>query len=251
MLVQAEEQSVREFKIETDATSERRESRIRLLSWGAVLFLVASTVLLFFLHSLRLKSDRIVGWLAALTIIGAVIGAYIVAFRQGMQRFKRQMVILLSDREIVRKRRGWPDVKIAFSEIGDLREEPSWLVVDSLEPRRRIIVPKEVQGFESLRAELAKQHLLVVLAKRPMMGPAMKGTVFAAISVLCWAAVLWFRDMTLVLVAGAVGLGFLVSESYRLWVLLRRGPKRFLLLVCLSLAWLAALVLICIRVVRR
>ena len=59
---------MREFRIETDATSERREFRMRLFSWGAVLFLVASTVLLFFLHSLRLKSDRIVGWLAAFTI---------------------------------------------------------------------------------------------------------------------------------------------------------------------------------------
>jgi hypothetical protein len=197
-----------------------------------------------------LKPDRIVGWLAAFTIIGAVMAAYIVAFQQGMQRFKHQMVILLSDREIVRKRRGWPDVKIAFSEISNLHEEPSWLVVESVEPRRRIIVPKEVQGFESLRAELAKQHPLVVLAKRPVKGTAIKGIVFAAISVLCWAAVLWFRDMTLALIAGVVGLGFLVSESYRLWVLLRHGPKRFLVLVCLGLAWLAALILISIRVVR-
>jgi hypothetical protein len=237
-----------EFMIVTDATSERRESRIRLLSWGAVVFLVASTVLLFFLHSLRLKADPTLRWLVAFTIFGAVIGAYIVAFRQGMQRFKREMVFLLSDKEIVRKRRGWPDVKIAFSEIADLREEPSWLIVESIEPRKRIIVPKEVKGFESLRAELAKQHPLFAQAKLPVKGTALKGTVFATISVLSWVAVLWLRDKRLVLIAGAVGLGFLVSESYRLWVLLRRGPRRLFLRLCLGLVCLAALVLIYVRV---
>jgi hypothetical protein len=79
---------------------------------------------------------------------------------------------------------------------------------------------------------------------------AMKAIAFAAISVLCWSAVLWSRNMTLFLVAGTVGLGFLVAESYRVWVLLRRGSKRFLVMVCLGFAWVAALVLICIRFVR-
>jgi hypothetical protein len=80
-------------------------------------------------------------------------------------------------------------------------------------------------------------------------GDTIERTVSAAISHLCWAAVLWFRDMTLVLVAGAVALGFLVSESYRLWVCSVVVRSAFCA-GCLGLAWLATLVLICMRVVR-
>jgi len=245
MLVREGEHSLREYKIETDVTRDRREFRIRLLSWGAVLVLVASTVLLFFLHSLRLRSDPIFGWLAALTIIGAVVCAYIMAFRQGMQRFRRQVVILLSDKEIFRKRRGWPDVRIAFSQIGALYERPGWLVVESVEPHRRIAVPTEVDGFASLRTELAKHGSIVAQPQRSLLG-----FIPIVVSVLCWGVVLWSKAPNVVTAAAAIAMVLLAWESVRLYMRLRQSPKRLIVLAWVGLGWVAAILLVYFRVLR-
>jgi hypothetical protein len=53
---------------------------------------------------------------------------------------------------------GHPDIEIAFSEIETLREELRWLVITTAEPRRKIAVPNDVNGYELLRAELVKHH---------------------------------------------------------------------------------------------
>ncbi len=48
------------------------------------------------------------------------------------------MVFVLNDNEIAQKRTGYPDVKIAFSEIATLREELRWLIIKTAKPGRRL-----------------------------------------------------------------------------------------------------------------
>ena len=69
-------------------------------------------------------------------------------------------------------------------------------------------------------------------------------------SILSWAAVLWFKDVRVVIAAGAVAVATLAFRSCRLWTLLHRRSKRSLLWVSLGFTWLAALLLIYLRVVR-
>ena len=186
------EQSMREFKIETDALSKRRETRVRLLSWGTVLSLVGVIVLLFVLRFLGLlRADSALRWLVGLAMLGAVLGFYIEAVRLGMQREKRRMLFVLSDKEIIRKRDGWPDDKIAFSEIDGVYDRHGWLVVESAEPRRKIPIPHEVSGFEELRAELAKHHLFSAQAKPPRAKLAWTNVVVWIVSILSWASVIF------------------------------------------------------------
>ena len=112
---------MREFKIEGDAL--RRESRIRLLSWGIVLLLLAITVLLFALGvNGVLGASSSLGFLFVFTLLGTVAGACILACREALNYAERQMIFILSDNGIIRKRQGYPDVKIAFSEINTLSE---------------------------------------------------------------------------------------------------------------------------------
>ncbi len=189
------EQSMREFKIETDALSKRRETRVRLLSWGTVLSLFAMTVLIYvlgFMGLLSAGSDlRWLAWLSVPAIFGAVIGASILACREALRRAEREMVFVLDDNGIVRRRKGYPDEKIAFSEIGALSEEMRWLVIYSIEPRRKIAIPHDVKGFDALRAELAKHHSLSAHAKPWRAKLSWTGLVVTIMSILSWAAVIF------------------------------------------------------------
>src|ERR1700688_877939 len=144
-----------EFKIEADALSKKRGIKFNFLSWGTVLSLLAITVLIFilgFLGLLRADSDlHWLAWLAVPATLGAVIGACILACREALRCAEREMVFVLDDNGIVRKRKGFPEVKIAFSEVDTLGEELRWLVVKSIEPRRKIAIPNDVKGFEVMR----------------------------------------------------------------------------------------------------
>lgn len=235
---------MQEFKIENDAL--KREARFRMLSWGTVLLLVAiATLLLVLRGSGYIGDDSRLGGLFVLTILSAAIIAIILAPREGLHRAERRTVFALDDKRIVRKRQGYPDVEIAFSEIETLREELRWLVVTSTEPRRKIAVPKNVSGYELIRAELAKHHPLSARVALPL-----KGAALLMVSILSWAGVLTFRDVRAVIAAGTVAVAALALGSYRARTLLRHSSKRPLLWASLGFAWLAALLLIYLRVVR-
>jgi hypothetical protein len=70
------------------------------------------------------------------------------------------------------------------------------------------------------------------------------------VSILSWAAVMWFSDLRVVIPAGAIALITLASGSHRLWTLLYRSSKRPLLWTSLGFAWLVAFLLIYLRVAR-
>jgi hypothetical protein len=240
---------MREFKIETDTPNER-EAKGRLLSWGLVLLLFAMTVLIFvlgFQGLLSVGSDlHWLGWLGLPASLGAVIGASVLAIREALRRAERKMVFVLDENGIVRKREGFPEVRIAFSDVDTLGEELRWLVVKSTEPYRKIAIPNNVRGFEVIRAELTKHHALAA----PVNKLPLKSAAPVIISVLSWAAVLWARDVRLVIPAAVVAMTLLALGSRRMWTLFRRGPKRLFPLVFLGVAWLSALLLIYLRVVR-
>ncbi len=233
-----------EYRIETDASTKRHEMRIRLLSWGTVLLLIAITVLIFALRFLGLlAADSDLRYLAVLAMLGAVAGATILAFREGLRLAEREMVFVLDHNGIVRRREGFPDVRIAFSEISALTDEMRWLVIYSVEPRRKIAVPNDVRGFEVIRSELAKHHALFSAQAKP----PMKGAALTIMSILSWAAVLWFRDPRAVIAAAAIALTLLALGSHRLWTLLRRGQNQWLAILYLGIAWFTAILLIYIR----
>jgi hypothetical protein len=114
----------------------------------------------------------------------------------------------------------------SFGGNGDrvVREELRWLVIYSTEPRRKIAIPNNVAGFETIRAELVSRHLVFVRAK-----VSSRSFALPAISILSWAAMLLFRDVTVVIAAGVIALISLAVASHHLWILLHRGPRRLLI----------------------
>jgi hypothetical protein len=239
-----EEEAMPEFRIENDAL--RRDARFRVLSWGTVLLLLAvATFLLALRDSGYIGDSSALRSLFFLTIISAAVTAIFLAPREGLRRVESKMVFALDDNRIIRRRQGYPDVEVAFSEIETLREELRWLVVVSTEPQRKIAVPRDVSGYELIRAELAKHHPL-----SPRVTSPLKGKALLTVSALSWAGVLWFRDVRAIIAAGIVAVVTLGFGSYRVWTLLYRRSRRRLLWISLGLAWLVALLLIYLRLVR-
>jgi hypothetical protein len=238
---------VPEFKIEGDAL--RREARIRMLSWGSVLLLLGATVLLFTLGVFGdLSASPDLRWLFVLTGLGTVVGACVVGFREALRLAERQTVFVLNDDEIVRKRKGYPDVKIAFSEIATLREELRWLIIKTAEPQRKIAIPNTVSGYDAICAELAKHHPLSARVDRVEI--PLKTTALLAAAIISWTAAMWSRDVGVVILSGTAGLITLAIGSHSVWTALHSRVKRPLLWASLGGAWLMAILVIYLRVVR-
>ena len=236
-----------EFKIEGDAL--RREARIRMLSWGSVLLMLGVTILLFALGvSGDLSASPDLRWLFVLTGLGTVVGACVVGAREALRLAERQMVFVLNDDEIVRKRKGYPDVKIAFSEIATLREELRWLIIKTAEPQRKIAIPNTVSGYDAICAELAKHHPLSARVDRVEI--PLKTTALLAAAIISWTAAMWSRDVGVVILSGTAGLITLAIASHSVWTVLHSRVKRPLLWASLGGAWLMAILVIYLRVVR-
>jgi hypothetical protein len=236
-----------EFRVAPTASTQSRDRWIRLIVWSAVLVLSGITLFAVYgTHSVSRETNTALTWLAVLIVAGVIVGARFLAVRLGLERVERQLIFVLTDKDLVRRRSGWPDVKIAFPEINALYEQHGWLVVESSEPHRKIAIPEGVEGFRSLRAELATHHPIIIQPQRPQ-----SRLIPVVASVLCWGLVLLSKDNTLVRIAGIAALILLAWESIRLYRKLRHGPERFLLWTWIGLGWVAAILVLYFRVVRR
>ncbi len=202
MSTDTREQSVREFRIETGAPNKRREILLLCgVTLAPIVGVLVEVFLAVFVFQLNQNRSPASHWLFPLTVMGTLIGGYIVAFRVafrlGMQRVKRGTVFALSDKEIIRRRDGWPDDRVAFSEINGLYESPGVLVIESTEPLMRISIPREVDGFDEIRAELVKHHSLSVHAKPPRAKLSWMGAIVLVVAILSWAAIIliWYKVM--------------------------------------------------------
>lgn len=196
------EQSVREFKIETDAPNKRREILLLCgVTLAPIVGVLVEVLAAGFIFHPSTRGDSAFRWLGPLMFSGTLIGGYIiafsVAFRLGMRRAKRQMIFALSDKEIIRRRSGWPDDAIAFSEIGALYDGPGGLVVETIAPIRRISIPREVTGLDAIRAELAKRHSFSLQTRPSRAKLSWTGLIVMIVSILSWAAVIfiWYKVM--------------------------------------------------------
>jgi hypothetical protein len=238
---------MREFRVAFNEISQRkRDGKIRLAAWGTILLLIVATAIgILSAGSSYPHLNTALTWLAALIVMGAIVGAHSLAIRLGMEKAEGDMVFVLTDKDLVRKRSGWPDVKISFSEISALYERRGWFVVESVEPRRRIAIPNEVDGFASLRTELAKHSSVVV---QPQRSPLRLISMLA--SFLCWGVVLFSKEPRLTQGAAAIAVVLLAWESIRLNRRLHQNPKRLFVWAWVGLGWVAAILVLYLRLLR-
>ena len=238
-----------EFKIEPGALNETRDAKSRLVLWSIVLLLFAISASIYalgFLGLLSVNSDlRWLAWLSVPTILSAGIGTLVLAFRDGLRRAEREMIFVLDDNGIVRKREGFPEERIDFPDVDTLGEERRWLVVKSSKPVRTIAIPKDVEGFATLRAELAKYGRI----STPKDFSILRAVPTVA-SLALWGLVLWSKNPSVVKGAGAVALMLLAWASVTIDKQMRRSPKRLIVWISLGSVWVAAILLVYFKVIR-
>jgi hypothetical protein len=189
----------------------------------------------------------VIEWVGISAIVASL---FLAGFFWGTARMKRQLAFVLTDNDLTRKRSGWPDVQIPFSEIRSVKEKRDWLIVEEAVAGRRIAVPRDVNDFELLRSELAKY------ARPSSPSGTRHGISFLGglgvllLSIVCWWLALFSSNAGLVRGSGVVILVLLGwSGLYALKLRLLRSAPVFVLLI-LSVIWTAALAFACLRLAR-
>jgi hypothetical protein len=157
-----------EFRVLPDDLAGRaRDRKVRLLLWGAVAALTGTAVLgIVGVRSMSREMESVLVWTAGAITAGVVIGAYYLAYRHSLNKFRSSLVFLLTDKDLVRQRLGWPDVRIGLHEVECLLERRGWLVVESRDTEKKIVIPNNVQGYAGLKRELAKHASGIERPKR-------------------------------------------------------------------------------------
>jgi len=227
---------VTEFRVSPAwARNNRNDHVVRLTLWGAALALVG-VIAVAFVGYRDPRLDTVLVWAAAIIVVGAVAAAYLLAYRNGMRRVTADATIRLSDSELIARRPGSPDKRIVTSRISRMVEGRDWLIVEGGDPAERILVPKAVEGFRQLRAELlhygaiAQEREASIIALVPVLA-----------SLFCWALVVLSKEAGVVKAAGCVALLLLCWSSYKTARITRRHPKRFVAWAVLAIAWASAM----------
>jgi len=205
---------VQTFRIEYDALKENREARVRLLGWGAVALFLATFVLVFILGF----PGVVTVWVMSIALVGASIGAGILLGRELRRRSDREMVFLMDEDGITKRREGFPDERLNYTEIRSLREGRWRLLVVSTKPYGSVAIPKALEGFETIRAELAKHHPPGDRAETKTSLPRIALSLVAY--GLCWGPLVFFVASKSVVPAGVLLLAML-STAFLIYKAIR------------------------------
>jgi len=228
---------MKEFKaMMNQATVERRNRWARLSLWGIVALLIALTLFVVYgpREEIRSISSQLLS-LAAGAVIATVTLAYYLAYRHAKDTIEDALSFHLTDVILIRRQSGRPDIQLNLSEIRQLTEDGKRLIIQGALPDKRIVVPKEVQDFPELRAELNKY---AHIAQAPT-SSSFRVIFFFAYAACC-ACVLWSADTLKVEVAAGIGFLLLVWQSIWLYKLAQSNRKQPPLMWLILLAWLGA-----------
>ena len=181
---------MRTFGIEYDALKQKREARVRLLGWGTVALFLAIFVLVITLGAPGLVSV----WTIFIPLFGASIGAGILVGRELRRRADREMVFLMDEDGITKRRQGFPDERINYTEIRSLQQLWGQLLVVSIRPYGSMTIPKAITRYETIRDELARRRPMAAHIKTKA-SPLRISVSLVAYS-LCWVPILlWIASL--------------------------------------------------------
>jgi len=245
------EERVREFRVTADTAMRRnRRANIRLAMWGV--FATTLAVILSgtgFAHRLLNSAEG----LGALVVLLVLLGSFLWIFRNAQDVIARETAFILTDTYLIRKRTGHPNIQIDVTEM-KLYLRPGWLVVESADPLRKIAIPEDVSRFEFLRTELAKHAPAVRLPGRSsainLFIGSVLGLALVLVSIISWALVLESRYILASSIAATIGTGLLAWQSFLLSRHFRNDRERPFLLAWIGFQWLAAALIIGLRLLR-
>lgn len=234
-----------EFRLPPRALETRRHDNIMvgLASIGTILLAFATLLLVGYgPHSVVRRAFPILSSGIVLLVLSALV-TVLVAMRRSSQRVRHELTFVLNENELIRKRPGHPDVRLPLSQIKSLYNQSGCLVVAGGDPPLRVAVPKEVENFELLKAELMKYASPVSPPRR-----SSHGWVTSSLFIIFGLLLIWSGNVVTIRAAAGVFVVLLGWESFKLRLLLRNSPKRFLFWLMMGSVWLSTGFLIYLRV---
>lgn len=203
-----------EFKIEPDS-ARKRDAGLRFGLWGAVLFFIAIFTSTFVLRSRGVQATSLLLAVCVCSLIAAILLAFFIAAREGLNRAEREMVFVVDGTKIARRRPGYPDEEIAFRDIKSIGRELSWLIIRSTE--RKIAIPDKVDGFKMLCSEISKHYPLTVHDTQRRRARELLATSVAALPYLTGASLIFVTtDLVTLAIAGGFITLLCTSGAYAL-----------------------------------
>lgn len=236
------QQPMQTFKVNWASSEKKVDSRIRLLIWEAIWILVGAAVIVY---------SIMVGFRALFLLgLGVVVLSLCIfntlGIRAATRKTKGELSFQLTETELIGEWTGKREVRIALSEIASLREKFGWLTVLAVNPARKIAIPKDVEGYEFLRAELSKHARI---SSEPLLSKSLSSGAFLALSsFIVWFLLLASSAVIVVRVASLIALGLLFASSFYILGILKNRRTKFVPWVLVGAAWIAALFLIYLRV---
>jgi hypothetical protein len=107
-------------------------------------------------------------WILIITIVITLIGL-IIGIGVGLRRVQRTWAsyrLILDENSVRRVQDGYPEVTIQSSEISKITEtEERGIVVHSIRPYTYIGIPRAVEEYSEIRADLAKKHAIESMSR--------------------------------------------------------------------------------------
>jgi hypothetical protein len=198
--------------------------------------------------SLSDEARKLIGWGAGAIVVVAVVLAYRLVFKEGLWKLKAGCRVEIADGKIIQRRPGEPVVEIPIEQIESLRQSRGgWLFVRSSNPERRIAIPSEIVGFESLKRELAAGRTVVPLTVKLS---AWFFLPFASFVVACFF-LLASQNHAVVMISGGAALLLDVFSICSLRKTLTSNPRAPLLLLTYGLTFLILALIVYARVTSR
>lgn len=239
---------MKEFRVPNqDLTYKRDDVFIRVGLWGMVATLAGIAV--FSMHGTHAASPQMnitLASLAALIVVCIVIAAYSLAVRNGLNKAWQGALFILTDDSLVYERIGHPEVKIAFAAITSLYMHGKNLVVESSTPKRRVVIPGKVEGFDTLYGNLAKHKNITARSNSRSLSFA-KPLIYG----ICCALVLWSSSFAVITISSVIGLGLIALDTLSLYTKIKRSSSPgypIAALICFE--WLGALLIAYFRFIR-
>jgi small-conductance mechanosensitive channel len=236
-----------EFRVVGRTSSVRQRGLVARLSlWGMVAGLLG--IVFFASDGPRSTVQHFSGallFIFGLIAVGAIVLVFLLIFRDVWEKGISGWSFILTDANLIKKREGWPDITIPLDNITGLYVRKKYLEVESSILNRRIIIPKEIERFDTLQKALSKYKEPV---SRPSDGVLLYTS--ALVYAICCALVLWSRILPITLWAATLGVASLEVQTYYLYASIRRNPKtRSSGLTFISLAWLGAILIAFFRII--
>jgi hypothetical protein len=218
------------YEVPPDSPYQRQ---FRFLGWGAIIVLLG--ILFFSIYEpagLRDSIGQGIGWLAGAIALAAIVGATVLAVKEGNWKLMRRLRFEIYDGKIIKARAESSSIEIPLDQIESLYEYRGWLFIRGGIPSRQIGIPKEVNGFDILKHELVAHCPLTPLKVSPL------SFLPLVLMILPYIFLFASHARAVVIAAGVAALALQGVGMYSLRRVWREKPMPKLVMPTFVLVWL-------------